>query len=128
MQTFIHYFSHFGVIFFIAIIFFRDNWKKAYLIMLATMLVDIDHLMARPIFEANRCGIGFHPFHSFYAIPFYVILLFFRGTPRIIGVGLLFHMVTDFNDCIFMFIQSKEHYIGAPAYNLMNKVANLLNI
>ncbi len=67
--------------------------------MLATMLVDIDHILAIPMFDSNRCSIGFHPLHSYYAIAFYAIgTVFFKGNYRIISVGLLFHMLTDFQD------------------------------
>lgn len=66
--------------------------------MLATMLIDVDHLFATPIFDPGRCGINFHPFHTYWAMAAYVVLLFFKNT-RIIAVGLLFHMLTDFIDC-----------------------------
>ncbi len=66
--------------------------------MIATMVVDIDHLVAFPIFDSNRCSIGFHPLHTYWAMIAYVLLLFFRKT-RIVAIGLLFHMVTDFLDC-----------------------------
>jgi predicted cobalt transporter CbtA len=82
----------------IAYIFFRKEWKKAWLIMLATMLIDVDHLLATPIFEAHRCSINFHPLHTYWAMAVYVVLLFFKKT-RIIAVGLLFHMLTDYIDC-----------------------------
>lgn len=103
MQFFIHYFLHLVFPLFIAFVFFRKEWKKAYLIFLGTLLVDIDHLLADPIFQANRCSIGFHPFHSFYAIAGYFILLFLNRPYKIIGVGLLFHMLTDFIDCFLTF-------------------------
>ncbi len=66
--------------------------------MLATMLVDLDHLLATPIFDPGRCSINFHPLHTYWAMAGYVVLLFFRKT-RIIAVGLLFHMLTDYIDC-----------------------------
>lgn len=102
MQTFIHYFLHFGFPLVIAVVFFKKEWKKAYLILLATMLVDLDHLVADPIFQANRCSINFHPLHTYYAMLVYVVLLFFRKPFNIIGIGLLFHMLTDFTDCLMM--------------------------
>ena len=79
MQTLIHYFLHFGFPFIIAFIFFRKDWKKVSLILIATMLVDLDHLVATPMFQANRCSIGFHIFHSYYAMAVYVVLLFLRN-------------------------------------------------
>ena len=66
--------------------------------MLATMLVDLDHLLATPIFDPGRCSINFHPLHTYWAMAGYVVLLFFKKT-RIIAVGLLFHMFTDYIDC-----------------------------
>ena len=69
--------------------------------MLATMLIDLDHLLANPIFDPNRCGIGFHPLHSYYAIGVYMILLIPPRT-RVVGVGLVFHMLTDYLDCLWM--------------------------
>jgi predicted cobalt transporter CbtA len=94
----VHYSLHFLAPGLIAYIFFRKEWKKAWLIMIATMLVDADHLLATPIFDPDRCSIGYHPLHSYYAIAVYFVLLFFPKT-RIIAVGLLFHMFTDWQDC-----------------------------
>ena len=66
LQQITHYSLHLAFPGLIAWIFFREDWKKAWLIMLSTMLVDLDHLVADPIFDPTRCGIGFHPFHSYY--------------------------------------------------------------
>ena len=101
IQTIVHYSLHLAVPGLIAWVFFRQNWKMAWVIMLATMLVDLDHLLATPIFDSDRCSIGFHPLHSYLAIGLYPILLFFKKT-RIVGVGLLFHMLTDALDCCLM--------------------------
>lgn len=98
LKTFTHYFLHLIFPVFIALVFFRSHWKKAYLIMLATMLVDLDHLFAHPVFDPSRNSIGFHILHSYYAIAVYFLLLFFKGNIRIIAIGLLFHMLTDFLD------------------------------
>lgn len=114
MQPFIHYFLHFGFPFFIAFFFFKKEWQKIYLILIATMLVDVDHLLATPIFQANRCSIGFHYLHTYYAIAIYFILLFFRKPFKIIGIGLLFHMLTDLIDCLFMFNRCKTCLSTSP--------------
>ena len=98
LQTLVHYSLHLIVPGLIAYIFFRKEWKKAWLIMLATMLVDLDHLFATPIFDPGRCSINFHPLHTYWAMVLYVVMLFFKNT-RIIAVGLLFHMLTDYIDC-----------------------------
>lgn len=94
----IHYFLHFVFPVFIALVFYPENWKKVYLILLATMLVDLDHLFAHPIFDPDRASVGFHFLHSYYAIAVYFLMLFFKGNIRIIGIGLLLHMLTDFQD------------------------------
>ncbi|MDG1790588.1 MAG: DUF6122 family protein [Flavobacteriaceae bacterium] len=97
----IHYTLHILAPGLIAWLFFKDNWKKAWLILLATMLVDLDHLFANPIYSPNRCSINFHILHSYYAIILYVLLFFFKKF-RIVAIGLLFHMFTDFIDCLLM--------------------------
>ncbi|MDA8596704.1 DUF6122 family protein [Flavobacteriaceae bacterium] len=96
----IHYSMHFLLPGAIAYLYSPKHWLKNYLILLATMLVDLDHLLASPMFDANRCSIGFHPLHDYWAILLYIILLFPTKT-RIIGIGLLLHMVTDYLDCYF---------------------------
>lgn len=93
-----HIFLHFLVPAIIAAVFFRKTLLKAWLIMMATMVVDLDHLLAVPIYDPNRCSIGFHPLHSYYAIGVYVILLFFPKT-RLVGIGLVIHMILDYIDC-----------------------------
>lgn len=97
-QPVVHYSLHFLVPGILALVFFNSRWKDAWLIMVLTMLVDLDHLLATPIFDPGRCSIGFHPLHSYYAIGVYIVLLFFPKT-RVVGIGLLFHMFTDWQDC-----------------------------
>ena len=99
-QFFIHYSLHFVSPLLIAFVFFRKDWKKVYLIMLSTMMVDLDHLLANPIYQEDRCSINFHPLHTYYAIAVYIIMIFLRKPFNIIGIGLLLHMLTDFIDCL----------------------------
>ena len=96
-----HYGMHFIVPGAIAYLFFKQNWKKVWLIFIVTMLVDVDHLIATPIFDSARCSINFHPLHTYYAIAFYFLLLFSPKT-KILAIGLLFHMLTDFIDCFWI--------------------------
>jgi hypothetical protein len=93
-----HLALHFFIPLLIACLFFKENWKLSYLIMMATMLVDLDHLLASPIYDANRCSIGFHPLHQHLLIGIYLAMSFFSKT-RLIGVGLTTHMVLDAFDC-----------------------------
>ncbi|MDB2594362.1 DUF6122 family protein [Porticoccaceae bacterium] len=78
---------------------YRDNWKFAYLVLIATMLVDLDHLLAVPIYDPNRCSIGFHPLHQPLMIMLYAGLSVFPKT-RLISFGLLIHMALDALDCL----------------------------
>jgi hypothetical protein len=128
VQTFIHYFLHLGFPFFIAFFFFRKDWKKVYFVLLATMLVDLDHLLASPFFQSDRCSIAFHPLHSYSAMVVYFILLFFRKPFRIIGIGLLFHMFTDLIDCMIMFEKCKDCFSEVPANDLLIFIADILRI
>jgi hypothetical protein len=101
LQNFFHYGIHFGLPLLVAILFFKSNWKKAYAIMILGMFIDLDHLLANPVFDPNRCSINFHPLHSYYAMIFYVILTFFKKT-RWIGLGLVIHIIADVVDCAMM--------------------------
>ena len=101
MQQFIHYFLHIVFPLIVAYFFYKNKLVKSYLMLLLTMLVDLDHLLATPLFDACRCSIGFHPLHGFVAIFFYCVMLVHPKT-RIIGLGLLMHMTTDAIDCIFI--------------------------
>jgi hypothetical protein len=82
-------------------LFFRKTWGLAYFLMIATMLVDIDHLFANPIYDPNRCSIGFHPLHELWFAFFYVALCFVPSMPkiRLLGIGLSVHMALDAIDC-----------------------------
>lgn len=109
LQTIVHYSLHFLAPAGLALLFYRPIWFKAWIIMLMTMAVDLDHLLADPVFDPNRCSIGYHPLHSWWAILGYaLILLYPNRLLRIIGLGLLFHMFTDFIDCLWLFSKCYE--------------------
>ena len=94
----IHLLLHFTVPLIIAVVFFGNKIKIAYLVLIATMLVDLDHLLAVPIFDPDRCSIGFHPLHSTPAIIVFAGFTLIRAL-RLVGVGLLIHMLLDSLDC-----------------------------
>lgn len=98
MATAIHLALHVLVPLAVALLFFRGQWRRAWVIMLLTMLVDLDHLLAEPIFAADRCSIGFHPLHTYTAITGYLLLSLWKVT-RLVGLGLLIHMMLDASDC-----------------------------
>ena len=96
-----HYGMHFLVPGIIALFFLKKRWKIVWFIFLATMIIDIDHLWASPIFDSNRCSINFHFFHTTEAAIVYAILLLPAKT-RIMGIALLFHLLTDYVDCLWI--------------------------
>lgn len=100
LQPIIHYFLHLVFPVLIAWVFFRKSWLKISFIFLTTMLIDLDHLLATPIYQACRCSVGFHPLHSYPAIVLYIALLI-HPKSRIIAIGLLMHIATDLIDCFF---------------------------
>ena len=97
----IHLLLHLLVPAAIARISFHKNFLRAWLIMCATMLVDLDHLLADPVYDPGRCSIGFHPLHQYPLIAVYVALAIWPKS-RLIGVGLIIHMFLDGIDCAWM--------------------------
>jgi cell shape-determining protein MreD len=102
IRTLVHYSLHLLFPMVIARLFFKPDWARAYAIMLATMLIDLDHLLASPVFQANRCSIGFHPLHTWPAFIVYFVLLLLPRNFRIVGAGLCLHMLTDYIDCLML--------------------------
>ena len=103
--------AHYGLHFFgpllPALFFPKGRRLKAYWIMLATMLVDADHLLATPMFDAARMSVGFHPLHSYCAIAVYVVMCFLPYEKwhwpwwlRAVGIGLVLHILTDLQDFV----------------------------
>lgn len=101
IQAIIHYGIHFIGPLLVALFFYKPQWKKAYGLMLLGLLIDLDHILATPIFEAGRCSINFHPLHSYYAIAVYILLTVFKKT-RLLGLGLCIHILADSVDCLIM--------------------------
>ena len=80
-------------------IFYTKKWMKAFGLILTGLIIDVDHLLADPIYDPERCSIGFHPLHDWLAIPVYVALLLHPKT-RLIGIGLCIHILLDAGDCL----------------------------
>lgn len=100
-RALIHLLLHALVPLAIALVFHRPRWKRAWAWMLAGWLIDVDHLLADPIYVPDRCSIGFHPLHTAPAVLVYVLLLLPRRT-RLLAIGLLVHMGLDALDCAWM--------------------------
>ena len=106
LRFLIHYGIHFLVPIAIGLLFFKENRLEIILILLAGILIDVDHVFADPIFDPNRCSINFHPLHTYWAIAIYMSFLFFKKT-RIYGIALITHIVADLADCWLLVLQSK---------------------
>ncbi len=103
LRQLVHYSCHFLVPWGFAKLFWSESWKNAGWVLMATMLIDLDHLLADPIFDPNRCSIGFHPLHTGWAALGYVVLLCLPSwTCRVVAVGCLWHLATDWIDCLLM--------------------------
>lgn len=105
VRTIIHYALHLLLPLLAALLFFRERPWKAYLAMLAMMIIDVDHLWADPIFDPNRCSVGFHPLHSYPAVILYFILCILPYQKlrlpwwlRAVAIGLILHILTDLED------------------------------
>lgn len=107
LRFFIHYGMHFILPVAIGLLFFsKEKRLQVILILIAGIVIDADHFFANPIFDPNRCSIGFHPLHSYWAIAFYTLLLLFKKT-RIFGLALAIHIIADLTDCYLIFLQTK---------------------
>ena len=80
---------------------YPKRWGTAWLVMTLTLLVDLDHLLASPIYDPNRCSIGYHPLHTMPAIGVYAAALLISKL-RLVAMGLLIHMILDWLDCLWM--------------------------
>jgi hypothetical protein len=101
LKPIIHYGIHLFLPLAMSLLFYRKKWLKAYLIMLLAFIIDLDHLLASPIFDSSRCSINFHPLHSYYAIMLYLVLLI-PGKTRLFAIGLLSHIIADSADCLLI--------------------------
>ena len=101
-STILHVILHFLVPLAVAKMVWRKKWIRPFLIMAITIVVDLDHLLADPIFDPNRCSINVHPLHSWPAIIVYLVCLLSPNL-RIVSLGLLIHIALDGTDCLLLF-------------------------
>lgn len=100
-RAILHILAHFLVPGLVAKLVWPKQFWQAWLIMSATILIDLDHFWADPIYDPHRCSIGFHPLHTWPAWCVYALLAVPSRT-RWIGIGCLIHMVLDAIDCWMM--------------------------
>ena len=105
LMAVVHVVLHFAVPAAVARLAYPKSSWKAWLIMMAAMLIDLDHLLADPMYDPGRCSIGFHPLHLYPVIPLYVLLALWPKT-RLLGIGLLIHVFLDGVDCWWMLYEN----------------------
>ena len=101
-STILHVILHFFLPLVVAKAVWQGKWIRPFLIMAITIAVDLDHLLADPIFDPTRCSINTHPLHSWPAIVFYLACLLSPNL-RIVALGLLIHIALDGTDCLLLF-------------------------
>jgi len=100
LQPIVNYGGHWLIPFAIAAILWRDRWIKVGLVIAAANLIDLDHLLADPIFDPNRCSIGFHLLHGWEAAIVYAVMIAMpKWWVRVLGLGGLWHVTVDSIDC-----------------------------
>jgi hypothetical protein len=99
----LHYGIHLLLPVAIGYFFYPERRLYASLILLGGFLIDLDHLLANPVFDPARCSIGLHPLHSYWAIGGYTFLLLFKKS-RIYGLALMIHILADITDCYYPFL------------------------
>lgn len=78
-----------------------ERWKPTWAMLLAGWLIDVDHLLADPVYAPGRCSLEVHPLHGSLATLVYIVLLAPPRT-RVLAVGLLIHIGLDAIDCALM--------------------------
>lgn len=103
LRHFIHYFLHLVFPYFLAKTIDNKNYLKVYFALLSSMLIDLDHLFADPIFDPNRCSIDFHFLHQIEFFSIYLIGFFIsKKYIKFFFLGLIMHLIIDKLDCILV--------------------------
>jgi hypothetical protein len=101
LRASLHLALHLAVPGAVAWLAFRPRWQRAWLLMLLGWLIDLDHLLADPVYDPDRCSIGYHPLHTAPAAAGFALLLIPRPT-RLVGLGIAIHLGLDALDCVLM--------------------------
>jgi hypothetical protein len=78
-----------------AILAFFGVESTALLFLLASNLIDIDHLLVRPIYDPRRKSVGFHMLHKKRLLPFFILGCFIPTTAKFFFIGILLHLLLD---------------------------------
>jgi len=77
----------------------KSNLKYIFLLVFSSQLIDLDHLLANPIYDPLRCSINFHPLHSWYMFPLYFIMSIWSKYKYLFW-AIIMHLILDSLDCI----------------------------
>ena len=105
MRSTLHLLAHGLVPLAIVLFLPKEQRLRCWLLMTSANLVDLDHLLADPIYDPDRCSIGFHPLHTLPATLLYLLVLVTPKVPtsgRWVALGLIVHMALDQIDCWLM--------------------------
>ena len=92
-RAILHLCLHVAVPALLAWLFWRPQFGKAWMLLLLGWVIDLDHLLADPIYAPGR--------RSTPAIVLYAGLTLPKRT-RLFGIGLLVHIALDALDCLWM--------------------------
>ncbi len=79
-----------------------------FLLLLASNLIDIDHLLAKPIYDPRRNSIGFHVLHKKRLFPLYLVGCFLPNIAKFLFIGICLHLVLDWAEFKFIVNRKKE--------------------
>ena len=101
LQALLHYGGHWLAPFAIGWLLWREYGWRAGLVIASANAIDLDHLLADPIFDPERCSIGFHLLHGWEAaLAYLAMLLIPRWWVRAFALGALWHLAVDYGDCV----------------------------
>src|SRR5699024_2188430 len=101
-----------------ALVLYPKKWKRVYFILLLTLLVDLDHLWAEPIYDPDRCSINYHFLHSYFSIIIYSLYMFYKYISILdICYFLLKLTVSHVFICILLRVVDIEHLLADPNYD-----------
>lgn len=101
VRPLLHLVLHIAVPAAVARLCWPERWMRALGVMLCAMLIDLDHLLASPVYDPDRCSLQTHLLHGPGPLALYLLMLAFPRL-RMLAAGLLIHLALDGTDCLAM--------------------------
>lgn len=101
IRPLLHVFLHLAVPAVVARLCWPERWMRALGLMLCAMLIDLDHLLASPVYDPDRCSLQAHLLHGPVPLALYLLMFAFPRL-RMLAAGLLIHLALDGADCLAM--------------------------